>query len=127
MPHDSFRALSLFYGAGVLNWRLFREGFKNVHACENSPAAVNCYNLSAKLRIIRTAHYLEINATDQRKLISETLDGEPICVVVGRLPCQGFHAQYSLTGNFGQQITLPPVAQVLAHTANCALQKEGRP
>jgi DNA (cytosine-5)-methyltransferase 1 len=88
-PH-SFRILSLFCGAGGLDWGFRREGFKIVLACDNFPAAVNSYNLNAKRRVARVADLSEITATELRKLISEVSDGEPIHGVIGGPPCQGF-------------------------------------
>ena len=87
---DPYRILSLFCGAGGLDWGFRQEGFKIVLACDNFAAAVNTYNFNAKRRVARVADLSEITANEVRKLLSETAKNGPIHGVIGGPPCQGF-------------------------------------
>jgi DNA (cytosine-5)-methyltransferase 1 len=84
-----FPVLSLFCGAGGLDWGFRNEGFRVILACDNFPAAVNSYNFNAKRRVARLTDLSQVNAKDLQRMVADSgcdsLDG-----VVGGPPCQGF-------------------------------------
>ena len=90
MSNPHYPIVSLFCGAGGLDWGFRREGFTIVLACDNFPAAVNSYNLNAKRPIARVVDLSEIAPKELRELIGKTADGQTIQGVIGGPPCQGF-------------------------------------
>src|SRR4051812_15580447 len=90
MTSDALPILSLFCGAGGLDWGFRQEGFTIVLACDNSPAAVNSYNFNAKRRVARLADLSVIAPKDLRGMIADASGGQPLQGVIGGPPCQGF-------------------------------------
>src|SRR5262245_26244873 len=90
MLSDDLPILSLFCGAGGLDWGFRREGFKVILACDNSPAAVKSYNFNAKRRVAQVADLSAITPKDLRRMIAEVSGGQSLHGVIGGPPCQGF-------------------------------------
>jgi len=90
MPPDDAHILSLFCGAGGLDWGFRQEGFKVVLACDNSQAAVDSYNLNAKRHVARVSDLSDMNVPTFRKLVRESVGDQALQGVIGGPPCQGF-------------------------------------
>jgi DNA (cytosine-5)-methyltransferase 1 len=90
MPFDPLPILSLFCGAGGLDWGFRREGFSVILACDNFRAAVSTYNRNSRKKVARE---LDLSSTTPQKLIalmSEVSPGVRPVGVIGGPPCQGF-------------------------------------
>jgi DNA (cytosine-5)-methyltransferase 1 len=90
MPDDTFQILSLFCGAGGLDWGFRQERFRVVLALDNLPAAVNTYNLNAKRRAARIADLSRTTPGEIVSMLEERSPGVQLAGVVGGPPCQGF-------------------------------------
>lgn len=79
--------VSLFSGCGGLDWGFRALNFKFIYACDSDRAAVNCY-----ARNLEGAIGLRDVTTDEFKADLGALDrsSDPIDVVLGGFPCQGF-------------------------------------
>lgn len=90
MPSDALPILSLFCGAGGLDWGFRRAGFNVILACDNFPAAVSSYNRNSKKKVARDLD-LSIATPEQLiTLLKETSPGVKPAGVIGGPPCQGF-------------------------------------
>jgi DNA (cytosine-5)-methyltransferase 1 len=90
MQDDYLPILSLFCGAGGLDWGFRRERFRVILAGDNSVAAINSYNLNTKARVGRL---VDLSAVDPEKFIAlmrETTPGLVPAGIIGGPPCQGF-------------------------------------
>jgi len=90
MPDDHFPILSLFCGAGGLDYGFRRERFKVILACDNSVAAVNSYNLNARAKVARLVDLSVVTTHQLFALMEETTPGVAPVGVIGGPPCQGF-------------------------------------
>lgn len=90
MPDNYLPILSLFCGAGGLDWGFRNERFRTLLALDNSLAAVESYNLNTKGKVARFA---DLSATTPRQ-IDELMDRVTPAIapvgVIGGPPCQGF-------------------------------------
>jgi DNA (cytosine-5)-methyltransferase 1 len=89
MP-DNLPIISLFSGAGGLDWGFRHEHFKVVLACDNFPAAVKSYNLNAKRRVARVVDLSTTSAQELARLARDVAPGVTPAGVIGGPPCQGF-------------------------------------
>ncbi|MGA7501210.1 MAG: DNA cytosine methyltransferase [Isosphaeraceae bacterium] len=90
MQNDHLPIISLFCGAGGLDWGFRRERFRIILACDNSVAAINSYNLNTKARVARPVDLSVANPKEIIALMSETTPGMMPTGVIGGPPCQGF-------------------------------------
>jgi DNA (cytosine-5)-methyltransferase 1 len=90
MLSDPLPILSLFCGAGGLDWGFRREGFRIALACDNFKAAVNSYNRNAKKKVARIADLSTMTSRHLVTLLEETDPGTRPIGILGGPPCQGF-------------------------------------
>jgi DNA (cytosine-5)-methyltransferase 1 len=90
MPSDPLPVLSLFCGAGGLDWGFRREGFQVALACDNFQAAINSYNRNSKKKVARIADLSTATASHLIALMDERNPGTRPIGVIGGPPCQGF-------------------------------------
>ncbi len=90
MPDDALPIISLFCGAGGLDWGFRRERFKVLLACDNSLAAINSYNLNSKRKTGRITDLSTLSADQLVSLMNDTTPGFEPAGVIGGPPCQGF-------------------------------------
>lgn len=90
MQAEAFPTLSLFSGAGGLDWGFRREGFRVLLACDHFQAAVNSYNLNSREKVARLADLSTASVRQIVDLMGETAPGEQPLGVIGGPPCQGF-------------------------------------
>lgn len=86
MPEHKFNAVDLFAGCGGLSEGLRQAGFRTIAACEIDPVAVATYRINHP-----DVHVFEedIRRVDP-SLMREFLNGEPLHLLAGCPPCQGF-------------------------------------
>ncbi len=86
MPEHKFNAVDLFAGCGGLSEGLRQAGFRTIAACEIDPVAVATYKINHP-----DVHVFEedIRRVDPSS-IREFLKGEPLHLLAGCPPCQGF-------------------------------------
>lgn len=82
--------LSLFCGAGGLDWGFRRERFPILLACDNSQAAVDSYNLNSKGTVAKVVDLSAVSAKGFKKLVRDSIGEQRIEGIVGGPPCQGF-------------------------------------
>lgn len=82
--------LSLFCGAGGLDWGFRRERFPILLACDSSQAAVNSYNLNSKGQIAKLLDLSTVTTKDFQSIVRDSIGDQQIEGVVGGPPCQGF-------------------------------------
>jgi DNA (cytosine-5)-methyltransferase 1 len=90
MPDDTIPILSLFCGAGGLDWGFRREHFRIILACDNSVAAVNSYNLNTRSKVARLADLSVLSPRQIIDLMEQTTTGVVPEGIIGGPPCQGF-------------------------------------
>ncbi len=90
MPDKHVPILSLFCGAGGLDWGFRREGFRAILALDNSFAAINSYNLNTQAKVGRL---VDLSATSPQRInemMNEVSPGITPAGLIGGPPCQGF-------------------------------------
>lgn len=90
MPKDALPIISLFCGAGGLDWGFRAEGFRVLLACDNFQAAVNTYNFNSKKKVARIADLSTMSGRELNRLLRKVAPGSAPVGVVGGPPCQGF-------------------------------------
>src|SRR5262245_15263576 len=90
MPDAPMPIVSLFCGAGGLDWGFRHGGFRVVLACDNFPAAVNSYNFNAKKKVARVADLSAATAGQLAAMLRDAAPGVSPAGVIGGPPCQGF-------------------------------------
>src|SRR5262245_44901995 len=90
MPPNASPILSLFSGAGGLDWGFHQEHFRVILACDNFPAAVDTYNQNFKKKVARIVDLSTATARDLIALLRKTNPGVAPEGVIGGPPCQGF-------------------------------------
>jgi DNA (cytosine-5)-methyltransferase 1 len=90
MPLSGIPTVSLFCGAGGLDWGFRRESFQIVLACDNSRPAIESYNLNTKKKVARLVDLSSVGADEIRSLLTEAAAGVQPLGVIGGPPCQGF-------------------------------------
>lgn len=86
MIENKFNAIDLFAGCGGLSEGLKQAGFQTIAACEINPVAVATYKLNHPDVIVLENDIKLIDTSEVRKL----LGGEPLHLLAGCPPCQGF-------------------------------------
>ncbi len=90
MADDTLPILSVFCGAGGLDWGFRKEGFRVILALDNFPAAVNSYNFNAKACVASITDLSGLSISELGRMIRERAPAAQPCGVVGGPPCQGF-------------------------------------
>jgi DNA (cytosine-5)-methyltransferase 1 len=90
MPSQALPILSLFCGAGGLDYGFRQAKFKTVFACDNFEPAVQTYNFNAKRKIAQIADLSVIDPKDLLKRIQDCASEERPVGLIGGPPCQGF-------------------------------------
>jgi DNA (cytosine-5)-methyltransferase 1 len=116
MHADYLPIVSLFCGAGGLDWGFRREKFRVVLACDNAIAAVNSYNLNAKTKVGRMID-LATTAPDQFvEMMNEQSPGVAPVGIIGGPPCQGFSRGNASADSNDHRNLLPfRYAEILGH------------
>ena len=92
-PHNSLglpKVVSLFSGAGALDWGFARNGFDITLAIDKSPAAIETHkkNLSSSAAVC--ADLASIGAHGVREILARHLPPGTAIGIIGGPPCQGF-------------------------------------
>lgn len=90
MSRTSFPIISLFCGAGGLDWGFRRERFKVALACDNFKAAVDSYNLNTTSKVGRLLDLSKATPSRLIGLIDEVSPNLSPVGIIGGPPCQGF-------------------------------------
>jgi DNA (cytosine-5)-methyltransferase 1 len=90
MPKLPQPIISLFCGAGGLDYGFRRERFKIALACDNFPAALDSYNLNTVCKVGRLADLSKMTSDRLISLIGEVSPNVAPVGVIGGPPCQGF-------------------------------------
>jgi DNA (cytosine-5)-methyltransferase 1 len=83
---NKLTAIDLFAGCGGLSEGLHQSGFHVVLAIENNPDAVRAYEMNHQDSIVLEKDIREIQESD----ILEKLNSQPLSLLAGCPPCQGF-------------------------------------
>ena len=86
MIKNKFNAIDLFAGCGGLSEGLKQAGFQTIAACEINPVAVATYKLNHPDVIVFESDIKLVDTSEVKKL----LGGEPLHLLAGCPPCQGF-------------------------------------
>ena len=81
-----YNCIDLFSGCGGLSEGLKQAGFKIVAAIEIVPDAIKAYKLNHKRTKVIPKDIRKVDCEDIKKL----LKGEPLHMLAGCPPCQGF-------------------------------------
>ena len=90
MPQEIVPIISLFCGAGGLDYGFRRERFRTLFACDNANAAIQSYNFNAKRRVAREIDLAAIKPNSLCEAIDEMSPNLSPQGVIGGPPCQGF-------------------------------------
>lgn len=82
--------ISLFCGAGGLDYGFCQEGFKTALAVDNFQAAVDSFNLNTRGKVAVCADLSKVSAEELIQLAEEHAPGIRPIGVLGGPPCQGF-------------------------------------
>jgi len=82
--------ISLFCGAGGLDYGFRQAGFQTILACDNAPAAIRTYNFNARRRIATLLDLATAKGRDLIELIENSAPSISPIGVIGGPPCQGF-------------------------------------
>lgn len=119
MQDDHLPVISLFCGAGGLDWGFRRESFRIILACDNSIAAINSYNLNAKLKSGRVVDLAVTRPQQLDEMMNERSPGVRPVGVIGGPPCQGFSRGNAYADPNDQRNLLPfRYAETLAYFNN---------
>ena len=86
MKQHEMNCIDLFAGCGGLSEGLKQAGFRTVAACEIDPIAVATYKLNHPDVTVFEQDIRKLNPSEIKKL----LKGEPLHLLAGCPPCQGF-------------------------------------
>ncbi|MCG2711437.1 MAG: DNA cytosine methyltransferase [Candidatus Omnitrophica bacterium] len=86
MIRNKYNAIDLFAGCGGLSEGLKQAGFCTIAACEIDPVAVATYRLNHPSVTVFENDIKLVNTSEVKKL----LGGEPLHLLAGCPPCQGF-------------------------------------
>jgi len=92
---NSYNSIDLFCGAGGLTVGMHRSGFVTKAAVEINTDAVKTFKLNHKQTQILDKDIREVKPSDIKKL----LNGEPLHLLAGCPPCQGFSSVRRLNGS----------------------------
>lgn len=92
MKLSSLNSIDLFAGAGGLSVGMHLAGFKTIAAVEIDSSAVKTYELNHPNSKVFQANIRDINTQD----IQNVLNGEPLHLLAGCPPCQGFSSMRRL-------------------------------
>jgi DNA (cytosine-5)-methyltransferase 1 len=90
MRKSYYPIVSLFCGAGGLDWGFRRERFRVALACDNFQAAIDSYNLNTTSKVGRLADLSKITSARLISLLEEVSPRVSPVGVIGGPPCQGF-------------------------------------
>jgi DNA (cytosine-5)-methyltransferase 1 len=90
MPERSIPILSLFSGAGGLDYGFSKENFKVILACDNFEAAVESYNLNSKRKVAQKIDLSVVNPDAFYRLVDKVSSKFAPEGIIGGPPCQGF-------------------------------------
>lgn len=86
MPEHKFNAVDLFAGCGGLSEGLRQAGFRTIAACEIDPVAVATYRINHPDVHVFEDDIRRVEPSSIRKI----LNSEPLHLLAGCPPCQGF-------------------------------------
>ena len=115
MPENAIPIVSLFCGAGGLDWGFRRERFRVVLACDNEKAAVDSYNRNINTNVAQMVDLSVATADDLAVRTKTKAPGTSLAGVIGGPPCQGF-SRANASGNPNDPRNLLPFkyAEILA-------------
>lgn len=86
MNKRTFNAIDLFAGCGGLSEGLRQAGFRTIAACEIDPVAVAAYKLNHPDVVVFEKDIRQVDPSEIKKILKD----EPLHLLAGCPPCQGF-------------------------------------
>jgi DNA (cytosine-5)-methyltransferase 1 len=86
MPEHKFNAIDLFAGCGGLSEGLRQAGFRTIAACEIDPVAVATYRINHPDVFVFEKDIKQVDPSEIKKILKD----EPLHLLAGCPPCQGF-------------------------------------